>query len=561
MMGMVGKILCAVVIGLCGLQCANVSTESEYPKPEYPLYGAVFGGKAEVTSGDLKAIAENFNFVYGQEFSPADMAATKQINPDIKFIKYVGIWTSDGYDSETRLKRGILYYQTAVLSENISPTAREFTLKSAQDGQAVELVASTAEGDISAYQSTETTSTQNYVTWIRIGDELMKIEAFDAATGRITVTRDFDGQGVSMHTAGEPVLCPEYGIAPAKSDWRGSTQLKYHYDPASTARWDRALELLYEFTENGGDGLWIDILGAKSLNEKTITGEGLYDDAWNFETGKPYLRDEFRAKNEAGVTYIQEKFSQRYGRMPIIYGNNLMATRYEVGEAGLRNLLVPTDVKPRAVDGMCIEDFAGGYDKEQWGRWYENREVSKPGKANDAGSYKNWKLNVELVMKASQDGLAAIPLIINAGMKTAIFEALSPADRHEWERWAYAMYLMGVERKDGKCTTMLGTPLFWKDGHEPSDRNARYVSLDECYYWPVGDPAETRKPDDLDGYRKAGGLTYARNFTNGIVLANPDETREEVYTLDRAYYDPDTKETVSEITMTAQTGKILLIVP
>jgi len=156
-------------------------------------------------------------------------------------------------------------------------------------------------------------------------------------------------------------------------------------------------------------------------------------------------------------------------------------------------------------------------------------------------------------MTAAQSGQAAIPLIINAGMKTAIFEALDRDARHEWERWAYALYLLGVERKGGACPTKLGTVLYYRENGQ------RYVDLDECYFWPLGDPAETRRPEDIDGYRLAGQGAYARRFANGIVLLNPQEDTAEEIELDREYVDPESRHRIRRVTMAPQSGRILLI--
>jgi hypothetical protein len=73
---------------------------------------------------------------------------------------------------------------------------------------------------------------------------------------------------------------------------------------------------------------------------------------------------------------------------------------------------------------MCIEDFMGGYDKVDWNRYRKTNEFFPPGKACYPCDvdYKNWIENLKELMKFSQKGLPAIPLIINAGMITAIFE-------------------------------------------------------------------------------------------------------------------------------------------
>jgi hypothetical protein len=526
--------------------CAGIAYALD--KPEYPIYGAAFGGKVVVNQDDLDKIANSFEFVYGHTFTTEEMDYARQINPDIKFVKYISTWRADGYVAESQFRRDILYYQVGVLSANIDTSATSFTIGPISGSTTVDVKASTVAGNFSYYFSDEQPSTTSYVTWLRIGDELMKVLSFNTANGSVTVQRNFDGAGATAHTAAAPVLCPEYGTYPGEDNPAGNKKLTYLHDPVSMTRFDKILTMLGEFAATGGDGVWIDILGAKSIGEHNINGNDILWKAWNFETGMPYTRDEYREKNEIGIRYVQETWQQQTGQWPLLFGNNIMAARYDDGSGGMRRFIAPTEIKPRPVDGMCMENFMGAYDTEQWNAWHNDSTVSIPNKA----SYKNWTQNVQTVMKAAQEGLSAIPLIINAGMKTATFEALDRATRHEWERWAYASYLIGVERTNGHCPTLLGTPMqFRQDGQ-------RFVDVDSCYYWPIGDPAETRLPDDLDGYRADGHVTYARKFTNGLVLANPDETQSDALDLDQAYIDPDTGTEITTITMPPQSGRILL---
>jgi hypothetical protein len=250
---------------------------------------------------------------------------------------------------------------------------------------------------------------------------------------------------------------------------------------------------------------------------------------------------------------IQERYRQKTGSFPIIYANNMMASRYEEGHGGHRLYLVPTDSKPRPLDGMCIEDFMGGYGFDEWELWSKSGTPSVPGKACypcDAG-YKNWAANLRMLMRASQAGLQAIPLIINAGMKTAIFEAVDRKERHAWELWAYASYLLGVEKRNGLCPTKLGVPMFYREG------GRRYVALDPMYLWRIGEPLESRTPAELEKYRLAGTDVFARRFANGLVLVNPGPKSHPVK-LPQALIEPESGMQVTSLTMAPQSGRILL---
>lgn len=158
---------------------------------------------------------------------------------------------------------------------------------------------------------------------------------------------------------------------------------------------------------------------------------------------------------------------------------------------------------------------------------------------------------MQMLMKCSQSGLAAIPLIINAGMKTTQFEGIPREQRHEWELWAYASYLLGVEKKDGKCPKKLGIPMFYVENGK------RFVDIDPIYFLKIGEPVETNSPDLIMNYRKEGTEVFSRNFSGGTVMVNPSE---DVFTikLERPLFEPDSGEKKSEITMAPKLGRILL---
>lgn len=511
-------------------------------RPEYPLYSPFFGSSHQFTADDLKAIAANFDFIYGQTLSKDEMEAARHMNPKLQFIKYVGAWTVRADEAERSLRRQILYYTCGALAEDIDPRRTEFRLSGSSP-----LKGSTIPGEYSR-------SLAEYVTWIRIDGELMRLESVDAAQGRVRVTRKFASERAEAHRKGAQVFSPVYGVAPGKpNEWEGKGSVSYHYDPSFPARWNHIYDTLERFISEGGDGIWIDILMDRSLRESDVEGKELGRPSWNFASGRPYTRDEFRRRNEAGVRSIQERFKRKFGRDPVIYANNMMASRYEEGQGGHKFYLLSTAQKPRPVNGMCIEDFMGGYESAEWAQWTKSRTPSVPKKAcyPCTAGYKNWIENVKMLMKSAQAGLPAVPLMINAGMKTAIFEAIDRRARHEWELWAYASYLLGVEKKNGACPTKLGVPMFYRDGDK------RHVALDPMYYWRIGEPADSVRAEEIARYRIGTGDVYRRRFSNGLVLVNPGPRAAQVR-LDERLIDPETGERITTVTLAPQSGKILL---
>lgn len=525
--------------------------------PEYALYAPYFGTHHQFSKEDLKRMANDFDFVYGQTLSTAEMDSARMFNPRIKFIKYIGGWTVSAKNAEPTLKRDLIYYPFAKLKGKISKNTKSFKLKPFGEKENIELRASTTSADHSK-------DITKYVIWIRVGKELMKVKAFDPETNTVTVQRNFDGRAIASHAQDEIVFLPAYGVAPGNNDHYGNPKpVSYHYDPASEARWDMIYGRLKDFMAEGGNGIWIDILMDGSLREKDINGNELpflkkhgnpiLHAFWNFETDSFYYRDGYRANNEKGVNYIQQKYVKEYGKQPIIYGNNMMASRFDDGFGGHKYYLMQTKVKPHPLDGMCIEDWMGGYDRDDWIRYRQTGEFFTPGKACFPCNkdYKNWKQNLQELMKCSQSGLAAMPLIINAGMKTATFEGVPREQRHQWELWAYASYLLGVEKKDGVCSTKLGIPMFYVGNGK------RFVDIDPMYFWKIGEPAQTFSPSEIDKYVKPETIVYTRRFTGGLVLVNPSDNAYS-FSLKNKMTDPDTGQKINKVTMKPKSGRILL---
>ena len=438
----------------------------------------------------------------------------------------------------------------AILGEDIGKSETELKLVKAYEDRPVELKPSTTDGDY-------TTDPKHYVTWIRIGNELMKIVDFIPTSdggGIVRVKRNFDGKCLEEHHKGDPVLCPMYlqGYYPGSGN-----KVVYFFDPASIVKWKIALDVLIEFAKEGGDGIWMDLLGCSPFKPCDIMGKPLRPferngtfmcHAWNFEKGREYTFDEFREKTEIGLRFIQEEFYKRFGKYPIIFGNQIHLRTFEVGQGGQKCYLVSTKIKPGPIDGMCIENFAGRYVAEEWQAWLEYGKVIPPNKWD----YEKWSEKVQTLMRCVQENLTVLPKIINADCKSQIYECLDREIRHEFELWAYASYLLAVE-KNGRCPAILGiNPIY-------TDRSGRkYIDLDQVYFWRIGEPVETK--NNLEEYRVRGHFTYMRRFTNGIVLVNPFD-KEDVIELNDSYYDPDLGIYVSSVKMKPKSGKILLKTP
>ncbi len=539
-----------VVAGFFSGVPASVRGEEFTPltRPQYKLF-TVCANKINASEEDLRLIAQNFEFYHGK-FKPEQADAIRKINPDFKCLTYINsTYTRDGADVrlvESTYRDSLCMMLAARLTNPIDAVSTKFRVESAgvekkAGGKESPILirASTIAGD---YSSTEKgkPSTQFYVFWIRIGDELMRVNQFDPATGDIEVARGFSGSTPALHQAGDNVFSPVYlgyersptSKEAANTSSRGNypnghdDKLRYVLNPASSNGYlFQAETVLKTMQEDRVDGVWMDTMNCGTFNLSDCLGRAAAGKVWDFSKNQPYISDDFRLGQEKKVAFIQEFIKDKLGKYPFLIANNL--TDYEPGRGGLKLLLMPTVVKPRPLDGYCME---GGLEIQRLDKW-EKR--------------------ITVLMDAAQNGLAAAPIWANAGSPSFAESEPDTPERDKAERFGYASYLLGVE-KDGK--TLMGTYAFYQAGGK------RFVKIHPMYYYPIGYPAETVKPDEFDKYLIKDLPVYRRLFTNGLVLVNPSD-KDCTVNLDKPYLDPDTRQLVTAVTMPAGTGKILLFKP
>jgi hypothetical protein len=561
--------------------------------PAYKLY-SICSEKMTPTEEDLRRLALNFVLCHGK-FTKAQNEVLHRFNPDFKSLTYINSTYTRSVDdvgyAETKCRTGLCMLLAGRLAEALAAADTHLRVVPAagapKAGKDLGLPnrASTVEGDFSSTDPARP-STKFYVFWIRIGDEFMRVGAFDPATGKAEVRRGFSGSTPAAHAAGVNVFSPVYlgfkrtgkdeaageGLGtgfiqpaatgpaapaapaagraapeagrasamaddadPDASDAAGGkagkypgehpdgpgNRLRYVLDPnASAGNLWKADIAIAAMRDSGVDGVWLDTFNCGTFNLSDCLGRKAR--AWNFLKNQVYDFDDFREAQERKVACIQETVHQKLDRWPCLVANNLH--NYEPGQGGMKLLLVPTAIKPRPLDGFCMEGGLALRDAD------------------------GWRERMQLLADAAQKGLAVMPVWGGAGAKSSLSEADTP-ERDRAEHFAYAGYLLAVE-KGGK--TVMGTYAFYQAGGK------RFVKVHPMYYWPIGDPAQTVKPAEFDKYLVAGTEVYRRAFTGGLVFVNPSTKAAEGLVLGGEYLDPDTAKTVTTVTLPAGTGKILL---
>jgi len=107
----------------------------------------------------------------------------------------------------------------------------------------------------------------------------------------------------------------------------------------------------------------------------------------------------------------------------------MRATTFEPADGGQKLMLLATPIKPRPLDGYCIENYAGHFAARAAERARRRGPEYNP--------VSHWQANEVMLMKCAQQRLAAYPMIANAGVKSLLLEGLGPI-RDQFEMFAYA---------------------------------------------------------------------------------------------------------------------------
>jgi hypothetical protein len=527
----------AKIFSICKMLTTGISAQS----PAYPLF-AISAVPKTLSSSDVQVIGGNFDYYDDSSLTLSEIAALHQVNPTIKTVKYLDSSNTTNLSGlnavENYYRMDVAVFPVATLATDITLTDTLFTLTPLSTAS-IPLKQSTASGDYSV-----SPTTQNYVTWIRIDNELMKIVDFNPSINLITVARGLSGTTPVTHSAQAQVFSPAYvgqsGLGDNYPDGSGP-YLCYAFDVSSPIAVSWIVDNMYNpgnsevmLTTRGYDGMWYDTFSPANYNFADMFGNPVQY-VWDFQTQAYATNEDKLAQQEVRLTAIQNQLLSELGYWPFLLANSMSASYYWPSTGNARALLMPTTLKPRPLDGYCIENFAG--------------RVSVAGIPPIYNTGNVWRNSVMMLMDAAQNGLAALAMIASAGSDSA---ALEPAGsiRDAFELYGYASYLLGVEATK---TTKFGIPAFYVQNGQ------RYAWVNPRYYLPIGLPTETQLSSNINAYRPTGHRTYMRHFQNGLVLVNPTYQIDTPITLDQAYLDPDTNQMIQSISMGALSGKILLL--
>jgi hypothetical protein len=499
-------------------------------RPVYPLY-AMVTGSVDFTKRDINTIAGNFDTCHCTT-TAQQVAAFKAVHKPFRSVQYSNpSGTRDAksgdlmqtFERHHRQDGG--WYVAGRLNASISAEATELVAvpdtkkigTQPRQPTMVMLVPSTeGSGDFSGPDA----AGYQWVTYARLGDELLKITSVDNSSlglgrghVRVTVERGFGGTRAAVHDIADLLLAPLYNQLPDLGpEAERPKPLSYGLMAHTTLASDFLVNATRSALASGYDGSWFDCFGSSIFTVETATGiklgvQDYYDPEhgryWNVSS---YLQSQRERLDRAytqvtkglpsrspAVTILANGFWDGFGAFPASDGFLMMKSDRASAQPGFR------------LDGYCGENF---YMSEHGPCGFDSIRSYK--------TEQQWIKSVQAVADAAQINAAVFPTIAGAGCGSQAMEANPNRTRDEGA--VYASFLLAVERTaaDGGRPSLGIQPLYFAD--QANRSSTRFAALHPRFHWEIGAPVET-KP--VVQYKLQGRSSYARRFATGLVLMNP----------------------------------------
>lgn len=523
----------------------------------YPLFGHFWSSGLNYSDAITDSITGALDYIVGGgglENSKTISDKLHQCDPKFQVIRYQGGWDIKAAAADDQ-KMDLLYYRCGILSADVSALDETFILNTTPDNKGLGLVAS---------------EDGNFTTWIRMGNELMKIISVSGSSYPLTVTveRGYSGTTAEAHQAGTTSTSPLYSTIPVPG---GNNSNLSYFDPVFGTRKSDLLENALAFTsQTNQDGIWIDIL-VGLLGAQNVVG-GNYT-LWNHAKEEVFSNIDIIKATKDALDDIYNIFYSRMGYYPAIYGNNVLySTSLNPGD---RAYVMVKDVEhTRVLDGFCHENSWGHMNDNSGNIDNDGNPVTSDDKyialgAN--GHYLEWYMgntwidHCKAITLLAEDHLPNQPMTINAGYKNQWFAAdLSDQVRYDFNKFAYASYLLCVDvTADSLISCRMGI------SPEVVNNGQTSVDFQPFFYYPIGVPTQSFNASSFTQYQIGSHRLYARQFSNGIVLVNPfskdmdaSVAMSEIAQKDGVYIDPENDSTqVSSVLLKSRESKILLMRP
>ncbi|MCX7014412.1 MAG: hypothetical protein NTW86_17990 [Candidatus Sumerlaeota bacterium] len=356
-----------------------------------------------------------------------------------------------------------------------------------------------------------TRTTKAYVAWLRLGDEILRIdkaETGEERTIQLSVRRGIWGTKASAHDAAARVLAPVHigsvrqgsdtslaGLPDGKAPQPG---IRYALQPQDPKFWEWLAEKCKIIFDEGYDVTWLDVSVSTWYNNGDAYGQPVVP--WNIEADKPLDNPTYREYQQRKTDYLFQRFPDKR-----FFINNVKGSCYF--KDGQDRKQFTGEVGHHPISGGSMEFYVHVNSEAQW------REVA------------------EMTLDMVRNNFWGVAWAKSEGKKMA-----------GYRQYAYCTYLMAYEPGSrllfGAQWPLLGRP-------------------DEMLYWDVGEPSQHFQSIDEAKRADAPGV-YERQFAKGLVLVNATPEKSKSVRLGKEYYDPETANVASEVALGPFSGKLLL---
>lgn len=358
-----------------------------------------------------------------------------------------------------------------------------------------------------------TKTTKEYVAWIRLGEEILRLEDVQAADDGIqfTVRRGIWGTTASAHKKGDTVFQPIYigrnmGIDagdgslggrpddPSKQPGIRYALMTFHPE---MHRWlGEKAKIIFD---EGYDVCWLDVTVSTWYNNANAYGDEIRP--WNIRKNMLLNQDDYRE-------WQQEKNDALYAMFPNgkFWINNVKGGVYF--DNGHDRYQLSGENGHHPVDGGSMEMYA-----------------------NHLGNEKAWIQTADMTLD-----------FVNSKFNGVAWSKGS--NTMDYRRFSYATYLLGYKP---------GAELYFAIG----EGGGLLSKPRDLFYYDLGEPTQEFQKIAEAEVKDVKGL-YSRDFTKGKVVINPGMEPKQM-TLDKEYVDSATGKMVKELELEGNRAAILFL--
>jgi len=197
------------------------------------------------------------------------------------------------------------------------------------------------------------------IFFIRIGDELMRVNEWRPASGTVRVVRGFNGSVAGSHNQSAIVTSPIYNKGCTPGSRKGKLAYCSDKGPENLPILERkGQEILGMMTAEEAavryDGTSLDAMTGGLPQFGMVNAHGLKAAPWDFTKNRPYSVYDWVTGHDRMIGIIQKVVHEETGRWPTLFANGVSPSHFErVGVT--KRLVVPTDLKPRPLNGYNTE--------------------------------------------------------------------------------------------------------------------------------------------------------------------------------------------------------------